>query len=319
MLMVGVTGLPLAGCASDTTASEAELDAQDALMGGNLDLKNLKAEKERKRADLKAKEAEEAANPTRRTPITKLWNEPGPRPDDAVQNMSDCYFAAAVAAVAHAQPGFFKTTMLPKYEVVDGVQTTKIAGYGVTLFDTSDDLYGAIPEVIDIENTLPLAANGKLLFGYGGNGTFWFPVIERAFARQKGGYDKIGSYGMAGAALSRVTGQFSKAALLTKGRKDAAWRRVSDALNNHQPLVACNVLKDPLPGMTSFHCNALVGSEEKDGERWVKMYNSRQKLYLPTKTKRAAENTVNGYYWVSIAEWVDAFDYIVYTTGLRTP
>lgn len=317
-LLVGFAVLA-SGCATDSTVSDAELEDTDALLGLNLDLKALKAEKERKRADLLAKQAEEAANPNRRVLIKDLWRAEGPKPDDVVQNMSDCYFAAAAAAFAHARPDFLQFGIQPRFEIVDNKKTSNQLGYSVNTFEMADDgTYNTqVANTVEIENSLPLAANGKLLFGYGGNNTFWFPVIERAFAKDQGGYDKIGAYGMAGAALFRITGVHVDVGLIANWRTEANWRRIKAAEDNKQPLVTCNVIKTPLlPGMTSHHCNALVGYEEKDGERWVRMYNSRQKLYMPNANLRVKENTSNGYFWLSLKEWISAYDYMVYTTQM---
>lgn len=310
-----------AGCASEQAPSELELEEQDALLAEELDQKELKEQKEKKRADLLAKQEEEKANPNRRVLIGKLWNSTGPVPDDVVQNMSDCYFAAGVASVAHMRPDHIQRNIVPRYKKVDGVETTELEGYNVTLGDISDEKLGRRDEVIEIEASLPLseggtAKNAKLLFGRGGNGTFWFPMIERAFAYQKGGYDKIGAYGMAGAALARVTGHRTRPGLVSLNRKEAVWKRLSNSVAEKQPLVACTVLRKPLPGMTDKHCNGLVGVEEVEGQRWVKMYNSRRTLFMPTETARAKENTATGYLWLSLEEFTQAYDYMTYTVGM---
>lgn len=315
-------GVAFAGCASEAEVSDDELEQQDALLGIDLDLKALKEKKAEKRADLLARQEEEKANPNRRVLTSKLWSEAGPNPEDILQNLSDCYLAAALGAVAHAQPEHLKKNLVPRYKTLDGAVSSDIDGYDVTLYDVSDDLYGPIGEKIEVENSLPLAADGtaknnKLLFGRTRNGTFWFPLYERAFAYQKGGYDKIGAYGMASAALARISGHHARSGYIAPGRKEAVWKRLRTVEENHQPFVACNVLRKPLlPGMTDWHCNSLVGIEEKDGQRWVKMHNQRSPLFMPKETARVKENTASGVFYLSLDEFTQAFDYMTYTTGM---
>ncbi len=308
----------VAGCATEVNAAGDIAQGDDALTLFGLDLTKLKEEKAKRRSELIAKQAEELANPTRRTKITKLWNSDGPKADDVVQNMSNCYFAAAAAAFAHARPEFVQFAIQPRYEIVNNRNTSNQLGYQVNTFGMAEDgSYNTqVAQTIDIENTLPLDERGRLLFGRGGNGTFWFPVLERAFARDHGGYDKIGAYGMADAALFRITGVHVTTGLVAKWRKEAAWRRVVAAEDHKQPFVACTVLKTPLKGMSEHHCNALVGYEKKDGQRYIRMYNSRRSLFLPENNQRVSENTPNGYYWLTLDEFIGVFDVMSYTTEM---
>jgi calpain family cysteine protease len=123
----------------------------------------------------------------------------GPSPDDVNQGaIGDCYLLAALAAVAKANPKLIESMITDKG---DGT-------YDVTLYADkgwfSKDLQ---PVVVNVTGTFPMDSKGDPLYGHSGDPTeLWVMIIEKAYAKLKGGYKKIvGGFG--GPAMEAITGK----------------------------------------------------------------------------------------------------------------
>lgn len=112
--------------------------------------------------------------------------------------LGDCYFIASMAAVANASPNIIK----------EGVKFNKDKNtYSVRFYEESG--YGQRKPVwIEVDSYLPTSATDRKDPSYAGDsgGPRWSAIIEKAYAKWKGGYDKIGGGGYGEQAMEELTG-----------------------------------------------------------------------------------------------------------------
>jgi hypothetical protein len=122
--------------------------------------------------------------------------------DTAQGALGDCYFIASMAAVANASPNTIKDAI--KYNKADGT-------YTVRFFEES---YGgsAKPVYITVDAFLPTVAGNRADPAYAGEpgGKLWPAIMEKAYAKWKGGYDAIGQGGYGSQAMAEITGARSQ-------------------------------------------------------------------------------------------------------------
>ena len=122
--------------------------------------------------------------------------------DTAQGGLGDCYFIAAMAAVANASPASIK----------DSVKYNKATDtYTVRFFEES---YGgkSKPVFIEVDSYLPTTEGSRNDPAYAGDagGKLWPAIMEKAYAKWKGGYAAIGDGGYGAKAMGELTGSRSK-------------------------------------------------------------------------------------------------------------
>lgn len=122
--------------------------------------------------------------------------------DTAQGSIGDCYLVAAMAAVANASPGTIKDAV--KYNEKKGTYTVRF------FEETGYNKFS--PVTIEIDALLPTEPGNRADPVYAGDqgGPMWSAIIEKAYAKWKGGYDKIGKGGYGEKAMSEMTGARSK-------------------------------------------------------------------------------------------------------------
>jgi len=125
----------------------------------------------------------------------------GASPDDIQQGaLGDCYLLAALAAVAKANPKLIESMITDKGDGTYDVKLYEDKGW------FSKDLQ---PVTVNVTGTFPVNEKGEPLYGHSGDPTeLWVMIIEKAYAKLKGGYKKIAG-GFGGPALEAITGKAS--------------------------------------------------------------------------------------------------------------
>ncbi len=126
-----------------------------------------------------------------------------PKGTDTAQGaMGDCYFIASMAAVANAGPNTIKDAI--KYNPTKETYTVRFY----------EEAYGgsAKPVYIEVDAYLPTTPGNRADPAYAGDagGKLWPAIMEKAYAKWKGGYQAIGQGGYGAQAMAELTGARSK-------------------------------------------------------------------------------------------------------------
>lgn len=189
----------------------------------------------------------------------------GPAAADVLQgDLADCYLLAGLASLAHSEPSLLEGSIR---DLNDGT-------YAVRVYDKP----GGPEKWIEVDAELPVRLG--LLKSYGRSADMdelWVSLVEKAFAKWRGGYEKIGNKGSAGEALTALTGrrwQFTR----LKGGEAAVAARLKEDLSKGRVMVAAtlsNPRKLEGTGLTDAHSYSLLGLKEEGGKVFVTLRDPR--------------------------------------------
>ena len=122
-----------------------------------------------------------------------------PKGKDTAQGFAgDCFLIASMAAVANASPQAIKDMV--KYDKSKGTYTVRFYE------EQGRDKY--TPVYIEVDAWLPTSKDNKKDPSYAGDegGPMWSAIVEKAYAKWKGGYNVIGEGGTGEQAMAEITG-----------------------------------------------------------------------------------------------------------------
>ncbi len=125
-----------------------------------------------------------------------------PKGKDTAQGAAgNCFLIASMAAVANASPSAIKDMV--KYDKGKGTYTVR--------FYEEQGRGAAKPVYIEVDGYLPTEKATRKDPTYAGDegGVMWSAIIEKAYAKWKGGYDVIGEGGTGEQAMAEITGSRS--------------------------------------------------------------------------------------------------------------
>ncbi|MBL8921256.1 MAG: hypothetical protein JNJ54_20500 [Myxococcaceae bacterium] len=196
-----------------------------------------------------------------------------PTPGDVRQGaIGNCYFPAAMAAVAHTSPQALK----------DMVKQNQDGTYTVRFYENGNK---SRPVEVKVDGDLYVRSFGGPIYGssLGGTNTkdkmeLWFPIIEKAYAQWKGSYDAIGNGGSAGRVMSEVLGRSQSYEWVSAGSEDRLFNRIKSDIAKGIPVAAGTHGSDQASrytntGVYANHAYSILGVEEKNGEKFVKLRN----------------------------------------------
>ncbi|MHB8877654.1 MAG: C2 family cysteine protease, partial [Myxococcaceae bacterium] len=215
------------------------------------------------------------------TPKFKLERFSGPlfvdgaKADDVRQGaIGNCYFPAAMAAVAAARP-----------DIIEKMITDNRDGTYTVRFNSASSYSTGRPVEVKIDGDLYARSFGGPVYG-SSLGTpsdkekmeLWFPLIEKAYAQWKGSYDTIGNGGTAGQVMAEVMGKTYSYENISPAYKDQIYDRIQKAAANKQPMAAGTYGTDEAArytntGVYAHHAYSVVGVEEENGTKYVKVRN----------------------------------------------
>lgn len=239
--------------------------------------------------------------------IGKLFIK-GIKPEDVDQsNIGDCYFVAAVAAVAQYSPDI----------LFDAVKKTKGETFQVTFFDMFFTKKGKLyfKNRKNVEKTTVTVDSdfytykGKPMYGYNKSDTteLWFAIMEKGYATWKGGYDEIGQGGYPSIALSEITGERSKVILtelkMFKSKKMRAdtIRGFFEKAQKKNYKVVCGTYGE---GEVNNENNKFIYSGHAYSYMGIK--GGRIRLRNPWGIKN------EGYFYITVSDFVKYFHSIAY-------
>lgn len=200
----------------------------------------------------------------------------GPDEADPMQGqIGNCYFPAAIAAIAKANPD----------AITNLIRDNGDGTYTVT-FKQRDWATGKVQDVpIQVDADLWVRSYGGPLYGRstGPSDTrsmeLWYPLVEKAYAQWKGSFDAIGNGGRAEDVFEEVLGKSGRSLWLAEGAaaEDRAWRQIVASVDAKTPVAAgTGGHDDPKytnSGVYGDHAYSVLGYEEVAGERYVRLRN----------------------------------------------
>ncbi len=191
--------------------------------------------------------------------------------------IADCYFPAAMTAIANTQPEKIKQMFK---ENDDGTVTVT--------FQQKNRWGQYVPKRVRVDRDLYVKYSGGRPL-YGGpmvarnhdSTELWFALAEKAYAALHGNsYDNIGNGGIAGDVISAVTGRPTKYTKLNKYNLDRVFRELKRAQEKNLPATAGTYGEDVEEAeryagqrIYAWHNYTILGVEEKNGEKYVKLRN----------------------------------------------
>ncbi|MFZ5439379.1 MAG: C2 family cysteine protease [Myxococcota bacterium] len=229
-------------------------------------------------------------------------------PGDVQQGqLGDCYFPAAVAAMAKANPDLIRNM----------IKANGDGTYTVT-FKERDWATGRVKDVpVKVDGDLYARSWGGPLYGHSSNSgettkmELWFPLLEKAYAQWKGSYDTIGNGGSSADVFEDFTGASGRS-INAAGNADSVWRTITTAIDNHKP-VAAGTHDDGGPvnytntGVYGDHAYSILGYEQAGAERYVVLRN-------PWGESEPSGNGANdGVFKLKLAEFQRLYDNVMFT------
>lgn len=221
--------------------------------------------------------------------------------DDPLQGaLGDCYLVAGVSAIAAVNPDAIASLF---EENDDRTVTVRFGSY-----DRDRGVYVDVP--ITVTRRL-YTRGGQPIYGASSNSTetgkmeVWFPLLEKAYAAWKGGYDAIrGGYACeVFEAILGVEGRhFDPAAM----GADAIWSQLCRAVRQGDPVMAWthpDSTERPFvnSGLVADHGYSVRGVEEEGGKRWVKIRNPWGSRPADGNFKLPLDELVHYFYGVAVA------------------
>lgn len=150
-------------------------------------------------------------------------------PNDVQQGqLGDCYFLAAIAAVARANPKALEKL----------IKDNKDGTYDVTLYVHKHFLtWKRTPTVITVKPEFPKKADGTPAYAKTGDKELWVMLLEKAYAQHEGSYKGIHG-GYTEKAMGVLTGENGTSYKISKYTEKQILEEFAAAIKNKQPIVA---------------------------------------------------------------------------------
>ncbi|MBL8922095.1 MAG: hypothetical protein JNJ54_24810 [Myxococcaceae bacterium] len=190
-------------------------------------------------------------------------------------SLANCYFPAAVAAVAHARPELLQRLVKDNG---DGTFT-----FTFTQRDWATGRTKQVPVTVDGDLWVK-PEKGTPVYGRGGTDhrpesmELWFPLLEKAYAQWKGSYDVVGNGGVASDVFEELTGEASDYYdLHARTNPDTLWKRITSAVDDARPMAAgTHEPKDvnyTNTGVFDDHAYSIIGYQTEGSKRYVVLRN----------------------------------------------
>jgi hypothetical protein len=192
----------------------------------------------------------------------------GASPHDAKQgHIPDCYVVAAAMAVADAE----------EEAIAEMIRWVKPGLVEVRLYPVEDGIVGS-PKWFPV-STRFYKRGGELLYGRVPEGhqlELWFPIIEKAYALMRGGYQGVANAGSVGAMMASILGRPNRELWLNENAPEYVLEQLKRGLEERRAIAAgtfpANFNVDYSRSLiTDSHAYAILDVVEKDGEPHILM------------------------------------------------
>jgi hypothetical protein len=191
--------------------------------------------------------------------------------DDIDQGaLGDCYLLSGISSLANVNPQAIRDAIK---ENADGTFTVTFKK------DSFLGLFGRgqKPIEVTVDADFPTKDGGTTqLYTKAKGGELWPLIIEKAYAKLDGGYQRVGVGGSPCTIWQALTGKAgAMTANLVEGQ-GSLFRKLQNALNEQRPVAASTApaLKNyEGTGLVKGHVYAILGVSEKKGQRFVTLRN----------------------------------------------
>ncbi len=188
--------------------------------------------------------------------------------------IGDCYLPSSVAAAVHVDPGLIQRMMKQN---ADGT-------YTVTFKERDWASRGYKDVQITVDGDLYVRSWGGPLYGTDDGARepermeMWWPILEKAYAQWRGGYNGIGNGGSSSTVFEHLFGRGSHDMSLRVADRDVAWRAIVTNVDAKSPVSAGTYgeherAKYTNSGVYANHSYSVLGYEERADGRYVQLRN----------------------------------------------
>lgn len=193
----------------------------------------------------------------------------GPRGTDPRQgNCLDCYLMAALGAVARSRP-----------QVIEDMVRERPGGrYAVRFFERLPGRRFE-PRQVEVDDRFLVDRAGQPVYARvvpdtHGRRELWPLVVEKAYARWKGGFHLMGEGGLVEDTLEELTGEPSRLFYVARTEPELLWRTLQRATAEHWPATVCTYGNKARPDLEEFgfhpwHIHIFLGCHVWEGRRIV--------------------------------------------------
>ncbi|MBL8933052.1 MAG: hypothetical protein JNM69_00775 [Archangium sp.] len=195
----------------------------------------------------------------------------GVSPDDALQgSLGNCYLVSGLSSLANVQPDVIRNAIR---ENADGTYTVKFH---------KDSFLGLFTRgqkelEITVDGDMPTKDGKTPLYAHGRDvGELWPLIIEKAYAKLDGGYQRVGVGGSPVTIWQALTGKSGAMTANAVEGEGSLFRKMKNALDEKRPVAASTApfLRDyEGTGLAKGHVYAVLGVSEKDGQKFVQLRN----------------------------------------------
>jgi hypothetical protein len=231
--------------------------------------------------------------------------ETHPRPFDVFQSeLPNCYLASAAAAVAQVRPDCLERAIV----------CVGRGKYRVRFKDRDGRTGRYAPRDVVVTSDLYVRPSGELLYGSSSQlhegRLLWWPVLEKAFARLRGSYRRIGRGGCSDRVLELLLGRRPRSFFVDPESPERVWRELKRTLDARLPVVAAtgaptSARKYRNTGLYPDHAYAVLGCRKARGRYVIGLRNP-----WGEDAGRPGLKRKNGYFEMELGQFVRFFELI---------
>ncbi|MDP3236327.1 MAG: C2 family cysteine protease [Myxococcales bacterium] len=232
----------------------------------------------------------------------------GAKAEDVRQGqIGDCYFPAAIAAIAKSNPEAINKL------IKDNGDGT----YTVTFKQRDWNTQGFKDVAVKVDGDLWARSYGGALYGHSTNSSdpkkmeLWFPLVEKAYAQWKGSYNEIGDGGHSSDVFEAVLGRDGNSMNIYAGNLDRVFDTIKKNIDARQPLAAGTYHDEARytnTGVYGDHAYSILGYEQQGTERFVILRN-------PWGESEPAGNGANdGVFKLKLEAFAKLYQNLMYTS-----
>ncbi len=190
--------------------------------------------------------------------------------DDVAQGyIGDCYLASGISSIAAANPDVIK----------NAIKDNKDGTYTVRFFDGVGE--GGRPRqvMITVDDDVAMGSRGAQYASARDSKELWPGLLEKAYAKWKGGYEKVGNGGSASDLFQSLSGKTASWNDVRDVKPDALFKKIQTATAAHRPVAAGTFAEDSPKanytntGVHGDHFYTVLGATEENGAKFVELRN----------------------------------------------